>query len=898
MDRSDIVIKNFMKADSGIIDHSDPAKVRAINQIAAIWRELNFKPPCECYRCLRQYRTLDQQELIPFCYFGSEKDAAALAESYTRSIESDGVFLLQNISEFGISILNRWNAGVGRRKGFLEKAKPDLYPNRNPLIDIPSRVEQLRHQREYRMGYMLPYLNVDDLSRDPTKLIGLLLHRTNCLPEEWVPFDHAMLRSGWKQCTLTEKSTDGCITMHGDHFGKWSTFDPIAVHRNDACGAPRALMILESQQILMKFLRDLTTVILGGAKPSKSTKVPANVMSTPPASIFTVPCHPKICTEWLHFLNADQKKDQPWLSFGAMFSNQPFSAAPTFDIDAMIDLAENQANEAQDEIWLLQTDLEYFHDRSRYYEATWFDKIEKGSYRQKTTARQKFDNIGFIMTVKAVIQARDWQWLLDECQNVKRELQRSGSAVGPGKPLPEGYQRALGSLEIMLGQCLAYHQSNLKGFLLRSPAFSKVFKVTGTAQQQYFGLAFKIELRDYTNLYRDDRIGWCLYQLASNFDEQHIFEPSAVLQYLNDFLDDCPRKDHERIDQEMQRCISELAAITRMMKLLDLHRPSFPLPGPGILEETRPAWQVLNKLIQEPVPMLTVDMGLGSLIKPLNKFRMPTGRKDEKWLARRDMAHSALRDLWAKAREAYQASLKRRGTPQECIDPQLEWMKQADSPDNKAQLDLEREQILDRLQAARQRALAKSTIPYRDTTAGFVTQPDRPAHRTQEPAKEKTKTRPDTPSASATLHANYAAAFANLVIDEEMNEAEKLPPVLYTLKRNSMAFRVLSLMFPDRSKGTEEGEKTTDWLDFVSMMSTLGFTAEHRGGSAFAFKGAVKLPSDPSTLQKRSIGVHRPHPITEMGPVLLRSLGRRFNRRFGWQRSDFAADEDFGQGTE
>ena len=582
MARVDTAIRNLIKADSEA-EGSDPEEIKSMTQIASVMRDLNFRPPCECYRCLRQYRTLDQQDLIPYVYLSHVKDAASLARDFIRSIELDRTFILQKIWDSGATILSRWSVGPGKRKAFLEKAKPDLYQNRNPLIDIPSRVEQLMHQREYRMGYMLPYLNVDDLASDPKKLIGLLFHRTKCLLEDWVPFDHAMLWSGWKQCTLAEKSADGCISLYGNQFGKWSTFDPIAVHRNDACGAPRALMILESQQTLMKFLRDLTAVILEGAKPPKSMKMPAKATSTDHATDIATPRELSICTEWLQFLNADQKKDQPWLSFGSMFTNQPYSAAPTFDIDTVIDIAENQANEAQDELWLLQTNLEYFHDRTKHHEATWFDKIEKGSHRKFTTAKQKFDNIGFIMTIKVVLGARDWQWLLEECQNVKRELQRGGSDIGPGKPLTREYERALGSLEMMLWRLLGSHQVNLKRVLIRSTAFSKVLKVTAIAQQQQFGTVMIIEPRDYPNLLRDDRIGWCLFQLTSNFDEHLVFEPSAVLQYLDDFLSNCSRKEAERVEQEIQRCISELAAITRMMKLLDLHRPSFRHLGPEIL---------------------------------------------------------------------------------------------------------------------------------------------------------------------------------------------------------------------------------------------------------------------------------------------------------------------------
>ena len=106
------------------------------------------------------------------------------------------------------------------------------------------------------------------------------------------------------------------------------------------------------------------------------------------------------------------------------------------------------------------------------------------------------------------------------------------------------------------------------------------------------------------------------------------------------------------------------------------------------------------------------------------------------------------------------------------------------------------------------------------------------------------------------------------------------------------------MMFPDRSNGIEEGGKTVEWLDFLSMMKKLGSAVEHRGSSAFTFRGAIRLPSDLLTLRKRSIRVHMPHPSTEMSPILLQSLGRRCNRMFGWQRANFAVEgASVGQGS-
>ena len=96
--------------------------------------------------------------------------------------------------------------------------------------------------------------------------------------------------------------------------------------------------------------------------------------------------------------------------------------------------------------------------------------------------------------------------------------------------------------------------------------------------------------------------------------------------------------------------------------------------------------------------------------------------------------------------------------------------------------------------------------------------------------------------------------------------------------------------FVDSIGGSQLTPKAIVWLDLASTMHTLGFAAEHRGGSTFTFKGAIRLPNDPLAPQKRSISVHMPHPSPETSPISLQSLGRRCNRRFGWVRANFATE--------
>lgn len=870
-----------------------PKDLEILAKYKAMCRDLLFQAPCECKICLRQYRTKDEQECILWHYMGRVGDPASLAQSYANSIEIDREYLYHGIIRSGPALLKKWRKGdVMGKKEYLMKAQPDIYPFSQPLIEIASRAKMVEEARRQKNAYLLPYLNVEDLSMDSVNFIQLLHYRTIFPPQDWVHFDNAQLQPGWKQGGFGEKSAEGCITLHGDQYGTWKEFDRQAVHRGDAYGAIRGLMILEAQQILMSFLRKMLTTILGNADTSHPQESKAETLRSSLPSVAFPHYDLTSCSKWIHFIEAEHHRKHPWLSAASIYTQQPFSAPMRFDIDAMIEIAETQAMEAGDELWLLQTDLDYFHDLMRRHEREWLDSVPGVEELKVFSSKYKMDNIGYIMTVKVVIQARDWQWLLEECQAIKEIMKEPDTDTHDGGSLPVRYESAIGGLQYLLQEAQSWYQGSLSKLFLKSPSFHSIMEVTATGKDHRNSWALGFDFKNYSQLYQRDRLCWCLYNLTKDPKDLYTFERSVILQHLEKYLETkLGRQETERIDPEMYRCISDMAAVERMLSILELHRPNFEYLALHPFLQPRHAWQVHFWLLIKPSNLSCAKMDLGFVLESSAKFRMPTGRRDEQWLTQRDVAQQDLNDLWRKAREAYQMMLEASKVPQEFIEPQLAMMRQGTSLDNRAQLDLEKRQILGRLQAARQRTFAESIIPPKDSTSGSTQYHEHPASHIQEPAKSKTKTRPEDTSASADQRAKYAAFFAKFTVDEELKEAEKPPPILYTLERGSKQFQTISSMLPDRSKSIEEAGKTMDWLDFVSTMKTLGFAAEHRGGSAFTFKGAIRLPSDPKTLQKRSFTVHRPHPDTEMGPILLQSLGRRCNRRFGWQRENFAAEE-------
>jgi hypothetical protein len=93
------------------------------------------------------------------------------------------------------------------------------------------------------------------------------------------------------------------------------------------------------------------------------------------------------------------------------------------------------------------------------------------------------------------------------------------------------------------------------------------------------------------------------------------------------------------------------------------------------------------------------------------------------------------------------------------------------------------------------------------------------------------------------------------------------------------AFEVFHAMF---SSGTAQ-KPHTKWEVFVKAFCQVGFSVRHSGGSAVAFE-----PEESSKwFGWEKIVIHRPHPDSDVDPVMLQSIGKRMTRRFCWTASSF-----------
>ena len=830
-----------------------------------------FRPPCECQYCQLQYGNHRSTCGVDLTYIGHVdwETIAVLAHMDMESIRRDIEKMRLMVETRGDLLADRWCRNRTVRKKILLRVNERLYPTRSPLLRQMSPISDLRPEDISKkvVTWLLPYLNVENLVEDASNLPKLIHHRINSEPADWVPFDNVQLYEAWRHGLVPECSAEGCIKMYGKEMGTWQPFNSDEVHRAEAYGAPRALLILTAQVSLLAFLGMVMTEILETPSPGSKTSSAASASSS--ASDLAIIEGGK----WTEIIGAGPKSAKS--SFGAFFAKQPFAEPPRFDINVLLDIAESQVAEAHDELWLRQTDPEYFMEVAKRYNAQaphHHPGIKKMGLYGKN---EETNDLARFMTLNPVNRWRDWQCILEECQAVKHKMDACEQTICLGKPLPSEIEWALGYLSAMINK---FRQKGRKELALRF-VMSVPFSYGYLCDNARLPTHHYWDVGDGKRLFQEDPVGWCIWRLLDQPQGEPEFDCSLTFQLLDEVLRCRSRKELERIDHEIYRCLLDNLALEQMWNLLQYHRPQFRLPDDtDFSRESSQGWQIVSKLDEAKPLLMTMDQ-IGAAMSSLSKSRMPQGKRDGEWVARRDVAHRALSDLWKAASDYHEKYLNHAKVPQKYADTLLELMRLGDSLENRTRLAMEKQTIVGRLKAAREYAEAEkhALCPYYPATL-FAQQDVQkkylPEHR------EKTKTKTRCGGTSTTMEKEVTEEIALCL--------QEAPPILYRIGMKAKVWKVLHAIFPDPKQSCEEFDQKVDWTEFLSAMATLDLTAVNRGGSAFIFSGQIMLPDSPSK-QKRSICVHRPHPGDEMSPVLLRSLGTQFHRRFGWQRANFLA---------
>jgi hypothetical protein len=253
-----------------------------------------------------------------------------------------------------------------------------------------------------------------------------------------------------------------------------------------------------------------------------------------------------------------------------------------------------------------------------------------------------------------------------------------------------------------------------------------------------------------------------------------------------------------------------------------------------------------------------------SLIKDFYLAKPPTGPKNADWLARSWVLRTTLEKFWESIRGTVREEFGGSAFSPSEIDSLLEVVS--------ANLSAEYLQQEQRAKAEILAAIRRVDEP--QAVAGFFYEAEpRPVSSTIVTLREKAKTGGGQGASAGDiieLRDNTPSAHG------EPTELTKGTAIEVT--RQSLG--VFQLMFPDR----DDVVKDVLWDRFVHAMIDAGFTARHNSGSAVAFK---QLSGEGGR-----IVFHNPHPVDKIEPVLLRIMGKRMSRWFGWRRELFVLRDE------
>lgn len=401
--------------------------------------------------------------------------------------------------------------------------------------------------------------------------------------------------------------------------------------------------------------------------------------------------------------------------------------------------------------------------------------------------------------------------------------------------------------------------------------------------------------------FENDLLDYCLANLQFKPDKQQkpntwpkvvTTDHGLLFSILENHLAKSKIKEKSRLDEVLSNVLSDLAASHEMLAAIRLHRPrSRSRTLDEVLQsEKRKTWKAFHVKSYFTNDACT-KLGK-AFFKNFHDVKAPTGRKDMAWLTHSQNARKALEVFWQGIRKDSVMVWKQNGFNEDEVSEELEYISATTTQEYLSATQAEESQLLAQIEWSQNNKInQKNQKPVKTPTQTTMgTEDTTPTLPTQ--TKPKDKTRPSTLAQSSPTNPQELANYI-----ENTTASPPIAPKVLVTKR---AYEMLSHMYPCTAE--DASTKCIEWDRFVHSMTDMGFCARNKGGSAVGFErefeglreGNVGEDGEGEANGERifanrsgKIIFHRPHPVAKSDPVMLRCMGRRMTRRFGWGRGVF-----------
>ncbi|TKA79371.1 hypothetical protein B0A55_02830 [Friedmanniomyces simplex] len=228
--------------------------------------------PKTCKICIQHYRPTDWQQCDWLRYASVWDDDQAVKAILSASEKAKVCFdqVAGVLKRSGNSIARRWKKkSVSARAALLREATLELEDQPRAaqgLIYQPEQEDVATWKRNHE-SWLLPYLDIDGLSRNPSRLLLLLHYRTHHTLQDWFAHDCLHLKCAFSEGLVMIAYNPHCVVVHENRYGDLREWESVAAHRGDIVGFPRAMATFEAQERLAVVLKTVVDLLHGNEAP-------------------------------------------------------------------------------------------------------------------------------------------------------------------------------------------------------------------------------------------------------------------------------------------------------------------------------------------------------------------------------------------------------------------------------------------------------------------------------------------------------------------------------------------------------------------------------------------------------------------------------------------------------
>ncbi|KAL4863409.1 hypothetical protein BDV12DRAFT_177532 [Aspergillus spectabilis] len=787
---------------------------------------------------------------IPIPEALSAKEVDAEAQSRSGALFRDWLALNEFLKRHEATIQKRWVKKTRQQRlSILLDAWPDMPAKHRPDFDA---FRKNKKGPQHEGLYKWPYINQEDLVKTKTLLL-LLKSRGRHVLSEFAAADNDAMRLGKVSQGIVPIFLNEHVmilngfTTHTPEYGKllaWSdhpeAFELMTSRKQFLPG--EGLLILEVQQRIFEFLLRCCELILH---------------DVPQGTVFRD--HPIVPEPPLK----SETEINGFESLAVMATEAPYRVPGKLDLGRIASLLSARASAAEDHIWALREDPDYYLRQFLEYKEHRQEMLKDSNGKEHHIFTGNRKEIFWARIIGGIV----WESYSDleifsELSKQAKQLEalqsKYAAEVSPDKELPSEYLEAFIRFRYYVDQTAkapllklqrhAQAAPPIRRFFERVPPPDTVTTIIGTRKKP----GIKMSDVEYELI-------WLLNTLAQ--DDKPLF--FATLPLIVDELERLIQSEKQAenlLSAYLTGVIGDLSIISQCLHQINIYQPwaqrwdTYLWDGgrEKALEKEYKAWSDPWGCIRPAIGEKNMNR-VAKLGEPSGgKFAYPfEKRRTQGTVEALRRAEANLDELWA------------------AID-QLVLAKVGDLPGSALNNLLSQQRILQRtnewVEPEEAPSKPKSEIPTNLDIYSFFSPISRmysgsSALKLDIPQpKRKVKTR-GTPRPSPSEAQSEPLPAPNLVDHQP------------TFPVNSRALKVFRTLFFNPNVTSTPGE--IPWNDFLHAMASVGFKAMKLYGSVWQFQ--------PTNLDvERSIQFHEPHPKGKMPFTVARRFGRRLNRAYGW----------------